>query len=102
MGVGVGVCRGTSLIRNCAPLVPYSRAVPRALWWSQVGGGAVSYERGTKTVQKRFGELAEPTIEITIEGKVSSCFMNNYFAEKSSGSEEGSYLRLIDVCVTQL
>ena len=25
--------RGTSLIRNCAPLGPYSRTVPRALWW---------------------------------------------------------------------
>ena len=27
------------------PLGPYSRAVPRVLWWSQ--GGALSYERGT-------------------------------------------------------
>ena len=26
--------RGTSLIRNCPPLGPYSRPVPRALWWS--------------------------------------------------------------------
>jgi hypothetical protein len=26
--------RGTSLIRNSAPLGPYSKAVPRALWWS--------------------------------------------------------------------
>ena len=30
----------------CAPLGPYSRNMPRALWWSY-GGGAVSYERGT-------------------------------------------------------
>ena len=28
------------------PLGPYSRTMPRALWWSQ-GGGALSYERGT-------------------------------------------------------
>ena len=28
------VYRGTSLIRNRAPIVPYSRAMPRALWWS--------------------------------------------------------------------
>ena len=26
--------RGTSLIRNCFPLGPYGRPVPRALWWS--------------------------------------------------------------------
>ena len=26
--------RGTSLIRNSAPSGPYSRTVPRALWWS--------------------------------------------------------------------
>ena len=25
--------RGTSLIRNCASLGPYSRTIPRALWW---------------------------------------------------------------------
>ena len=27
---------------------------------------------------------------------------NNYFTEMCSGSEAGSYLRLIDVCITQL
>jgi len=27
---------------------------------------------------------------------------NNYFTEMCSGSEEGSYLRLTDVCITQL
>ena len=27
--------RGTSLIRNSAPVGPYSRTIPRALWWSQ-------------------------------------------------------------------
>ena len=26
--------RGTSLIRNKAPLGPYSRTMPMALWWS--------------------------------------------------------------------
>ena len=30
-------CRGTSLIRNSAPLAPYSRNMPRALWWSWGG-----------------------------------------------------------------
>jgi len=28
-------------------------------------------------------------------------FKNNYFSEMCSGSEEGSYLRLIDFCITQ-
>ena len=32
----------------------------------------------------------------------SSQFKNNCFTEMCSGSEEGSYLRLIDFCVTQL
>ena len=31
---GRSVYRGTSLIRNNADLGPYSRAMPRALWWS--------------------------------------------------------------------
>jgi len=26
--------RGTSLIRNSAPLGPYSRTIPRVIWWS--------------------------------------------------------------------
>ena len=29
-------------------------------------------------------------------------FKNSYFAELCSGSAEGSYLRLIDFCITQL
>ena len=29
--------RVTSLTRNCSTLGPYSRPVPRALWWSQGG-----------------------------------------------------------------
>ena len=38
--------RSTSLIRNTPLLGPYSRTMPRVLWWSE-GGGAVSHERGT-------------------------------------------------------
>jgi len=34
--------------------------------------------------------------------RYSSQVKNNYFTEMSSGSEAGSYLRLIDFCVTQL
>ena len=29
-------------------------------------------------------------------------FKNNYFAETASSSEEGSYLGLVDLCITQL
>ena len=32
--IGEQPYRGTSLIRNSAPLGPYSRTMPRALWWS--------------------------------------------------------------------
>ena len=28
------LCRGTWLIRNSAHLEPYSRTIPRTLWWS--------------------------------------------------------------------
>jgi len=45
-GLECGEYRGTSLIRNSAPLGPYSRTMSRALW-SSWGDGAVSYERGT-------------------------------------------------------
>ena len=41
---GHALSRGTSLIRNSSPLGPYSRTIPRALWWAW-GGGAFSYER---------------------------------------------------------
>jgi len=30
----LSIYRGTSLIRNSAPLGPYGRYMPRALWWS--------------------------------------------------------------------
>ena len=36
--------RGTSLIRNCAPLGPYSRIMPRALWWPSGGGRFIMSE----------------------------------------------------------
>jgi len=34
--------------------------------------------------------------------RYSSQFKNNYFTEMCSGSKEGSYLRRIDLCITQL
>jgi hypothetical protein len=36
--------RGTSLMKNNPSLGPYSRLMPRALWWSQGGGGGVMSE----------------------------------------------------------
>ena len=38
--------------------------------------------------------------EAELEGVPSSRFKNNYFAKLWSGSEEDSYLRLIDFCIT--
>ena len=40
--------------------------------------------------------LYVPTVLLNV-GSVDSCF-----TEMCSGSEEGSYLRLIDFCITQL
>jgi len=37
-----------------------------------------------------------------LQENVCGPIKNNYFADMSSGSEEGSYLRLIDLCITQL
>jgi len=37
-----------------------------------------------------------------LEAGVLFVRLNNYFTEICSGSEEGSYLRLIDFCITQL
>ena len=58
-------------------------------------GVAVSYERGT------------PVHEVGRPWNVPPSFRGqgfNYFTEMCSGSEEGSYLRLIDftLCITQL
>ena len=54
-------CRGSSHIRNSAPLGPYSGTMTRALWkpW---GGGAVSYERGNPVTSCRLlrAENARP------------------------------------------
>ena len=44
-GLGLGAYRDTSLKKNCHPLNPYSRPIPRALGWSQGGDGF--YERET-------------------------------------------------------
>ena len=60
-----------------------------------LGGGAVSYERGTPIMQ-----VAAFVMESTMHGaenNLASC--KNKLAV---GSEEGSYLRLIDFCITQL
>jgi len=42
--------RATLLIRNSAPLGPYSRTMPRILWKPQ-GGMVVSYARGTPVIE---------------------------------------------------
>jgi len=36
---------GTSLIRNTPLLGPYSRTIPRVLWWSLGGGGSFLWAR---------------------------------------------------------
>jgi hypothetical protein len=42
-------------LRNCQPLGPYSRVMPRALRWSWEGG-ALSHERGTPVLNRNPGE----------------------------------------------
>jgi len=53
--------RGTSLIRNIAPLGPFSRNMPRAIWWSQGGGLFLMREvplyRGSPSCRKPKSEV---------------------------------------------
>ena len=51
-----------------------------------------------ETVDK-WGEVGY-WLEDFLEEEVQPQFKNNYFAEMRIGSEEGSYLRLIDLCRT--
>ena len=46
--------------------------------------------------------VVNPTQSENCTDRCSSQFNNNYFTEMCSGSEEGSYLRLIDLNITQL
>ena len=41
-------------------------------------------------------------LRLRVQGLELREFKNNYFAEMCCGSEAGSYLRLIDFCITQL
>ena len=66
--------RATLLIRNSAPLGPYSRTMPRVLWKPQ-GGMVVSYARGTPVM--KFAPMDEER-----EGKSEK--------EGASGGEEES------------
>ena len=68
---------GASLIRNSAPPRPYSRTMPRALWWSR--RGAVSYERGTP-VNLRFGLALEPLCvgAISYRSAINTRYMQIY------------------------
>ena len=51
-----------------------------------VGGGAVSYERGTPVLAR---------VRVVEEAR-TFLFENSHFTEVCSGSEAGSYFRLID------
>ena len=75
--------RGTLQIKNSAPPGPYSRTMPRALWWSY-GGGAVSYERGTPVLA---GERGWTSLNV-----LRDCRTEN-------GSSQGQNLALIAILV---
>jgi len=64
--------RGTSLIRNSAPLGPYSATMPGALWTPR--GGAVSYERGTPVLAPASPSPASPCGGLTERVSHLQCF----------------------------
>jgi len=66
-----------------------------------LGRGAISSERGTPVIIAILpGFLLIGMSPVVVKKKSQS--KNNCFTEMQSGSEEGSYLRLIDGCITQL
>ena len=65
--------RGTSLIRNSALLGPYSRTLHRALWWV-LGGGSLSYERGSPCILLEEDLAARSTRWSTTERISTECF----------------------------
>ena len=50
----------------------------------------------------RIALVAPPPLRDRRRVPDSSQCKNNFFAEVSRGSKKGSYLRIIDVCITQL
>ena len=82
--------------------------VRRHLYHSNIGWGIINKETKWRTVVMKNCEplVPGPALAIdTVNGR--SCrndlpFKNNCSAEMWSGSEEGSYLKLIDCCITQL
>ena len=85
-------CRPWSCIRNLrhVPLSPSLAAclqlTPESTRESRRGSGG-----GAVDARNRDAHLVP-----------GSQFKNNYFAEMCGGSEEGSYLRRIDFCITQV
>jgi len=58
---------------------------------------------GFRSVFPQSQEQFLERVALSVGGHLpSSQFKNNYLAELCSGSEAGSYLRLIDGCITQL
>jgi hypothetical protein len=136
--------RGTSLMRNSAPLGPYSRNMSVALWRPQKGGlfllsevplylcfhpkvdgcephsrgvnlriqGYLAHKKMPPSLGPPYGPRHSPTAwsygKAVSYGRGTPAVVYAEMVRKSradgagSGSEEGSYLRLIDICVTQL
>ena len=84
-------------------------------------GRVVSYERGIPVVpqanvNEHLAQVNSYAWKVTLRiiwcavwiawcgylGSIWARFMNNYFAELGNGSEDGSYLKLIDFCITRL
>jgi len=80
----------------------HSRGGPRRRARLGTDGPASERCRGTRSRRGRLGSEAGPRRCEHAYLPHSSQFENNYFTEMCSGSEAGSYLRLIDLCITQL
>jgi hypothetical protein len=68
------------------------------LWWVQVDKllATLPSEEGEEAVQQAILEA------LVADNRTAGQSYNNCSAEMWSGSEEGSYLRIIDCCLSQL
>jgi len=70
--------------------------------WCQFGHVTPYNSGGAKPAYSDVWILYSQRVKVGRAGGFRVEDLHNYFAEMRSGSEEGSYLGLIDLCMTQL
>ena len=74
----------------------------RVVYHSTLGWRVIDKKKVDHVCWPSTAACTPPQTPPPAEGSSCSQFKNIFFAEMCSGSEEGSYFRLIDLCITQL